>query len=100
MDSYAVVFMSRALRDLDNIYTYIAQKLCEPRTASLLVDEIERGVLSLEHMPSRCPLRKAGAFANSGYRQLQVKNFFVIFRIDEPSKRVVVATVRYSRSNF
>ena len=93
MDSYAVVFMSRALRDLDNIYTYIAQKLCEPRTASLLVDEIERGV-------PRCPLRKAGAFANSGYRQLQVKNFFVIFRIDEPGKRVVVVTVRYLRSSF
>ena len=100
MDSYAVVFMSRALRDLDNIYTYIAQKLYEPRTTSLLVDELERGVLSLKHMPARCPLRKAGASANSGYRQLQVKNFFVIFRIDEPGKRVVVVTVRYSRSSF
>ena len=45
-------------------------------------------------------LRKFGAFAHSGYRRLQVKNFFVIFRIDETNKRVIVVTVRYSRSGF
>ena len=41
-DSYTVKLMSRALRDLDGIYKYIAETMLEPGTALKLAEEIER----------------------------------------------------------
>ena len=88
------------MRDLDGIYAYIAKTLLEPGTAINLVEEIEREILSLEHFPNRCPLRRIGVYANKGYRQLFVKNYTVIFRVDEADKTVIIVTVRYSSSQF
>ena len=99
-EQYKVKLMSRALRDLDSIYAYIAQTLLEPGTALNLVSEIENEILSLEHFPYRCPIRRVGAYANKGYRQLFVKNYTVIFRVDEAEKTVIIVTVRYSASQF
>ena len=64
MDKYSVKLMSRALRDLDGIYDYIANTLLEAGIALNLVDRIESAILSLETMPYRCPERKRGAYAN------------------------------------
>ncbi len=99
-EKYKVVMTSRAVRDLDGIYRYIAQNLLEPGTALRLVDELEQGILSLELFPGRCPFRRTGIYANKGYRQLFVKNYTVIFRVDETEKMVVIVTVRYSPSQF
>ncbi len=100
MDNYSVKLMSRALRDLDKIYDYIAHTLVESGTALKLVERIENAIFSLETMPYRCPERRRGAYANRGYRQLLVENYTVIYRIQESEKQVIVVTVRYSSSEF
>ena len=100
MDKYSVKLMSRAQRDLDGIYAYIARSLMEPGTALALVERIEKAILSLDQMPYRCPTRQRGVYANRGYRQLLVENYTVIYRIDEAKKHVIIVTVRYSPSNF
>ena len=66
----------------------------------LLIDELEAGMLSLQSMPQRCPERQTGIYAGKGYRQLLVKNYTIIFRVEEASRRVIILTIRYSRSNF
>ena len=96
MDKYEVRLMNQALQDLDDIYAYIAGNLLEPGVASEMVDALESEILSLEYLPER----RTGSFANSGYRQLMVKNYIVIYRIDEANKQVLVVTVRYARSSF
>ena len=100
MDKYEVKLVSRALRDLDGIYGYIAQNLQEPDTASNLLDEIEKQILSLEYLPFRCPERRIGVYAGKGYRQLLVQNYNIIYRVDEAKKVVLIVTVRYSKSSF
>lgn len=100
MDKYSVKLMSRALRDLDGIYDYIAHTLLEPGTALNLVGRIEDAILSLETMPCRCSERKRGAYANRGYRQFFMENYIAVFRIDEAKKMVIVVTVRSSLSEF
>ena len=100
MDKYKVSLTNRALRNLDDIYVYIAQTLLVPETALGLVDKIEKEILSLEEMPYRFPERKTGAYANKGYRQLFVGNYTVIYRIDEKRRQVIVITIRYSPSQF
>lgn len=58
MDNYRVQLLSRALRDLDGIYAYIAKTLQEPETALHMVEELEAQILSLETMPYRCAERE------------------------------------------
>lgn len=100
MDKYSVKLSPRATRDLDSIYSYIARTLLEPGTALKLVDTITEEILSLDSMPHCCTERKTGAYAGKGYRQLFIKNYTAIYRIDEKQRTVVVLTVRYSPSQF
>ena len=57
MDKYSVKLMSRALRDLDGIYDYIAHTLLEPGTALNLIGRIDEAkktviVVTVRYSPS------------------------------------------------
>ena len=92
--------MQRAYSDLDDIYNHIADDFKEIDTAEKMADTLEDAILSLAEMPYRGSIRRTGAFANRGYRQLLVKNFTLVYRIDEAGKVVIVVTVRYTPSSF
>lgn len=100
MDKYQVKLLARAARDLDDIYNYIAEEFKEPGTAEHMADLLEDGVLGLSEMPYRGALRWVGAFANKRYHQLFVKNFTVVYRIDEIKKTVIIVTVKYTAASF
>ena len=53
LNKYVVKLYTRAYRDLDDIYTYIAETLLEPGTALDMVDELEEAIFSLEQLPER-----------------------------------------------
>ena len=100
MNKHSIKLLTRALRDLDNIYAYIAETLLAPNTATKLIDEIEEAIFSLEQFPYRGAERKIGAYANRGYRQLFVKNYTLVYRIDETNMQVIIVTVRYCPNQF
>lgn len=100
MDKYVVKLYARAYRDLDGIYTYIAENLSEPGTAINMVNELETAIFSLEQLPERGAIRRIGAYANGNYRQQFVKNYCIIYRVLKEKKEVYVVTVRYTPSNF
>lgn len=100
MNNYQVVITPKAYRDIDGIYAYIKNVFREPQTALRLIDEIETAVMSLETMPGRGVERKTGLYANKQYRQLFVKNYVIVYRVEEEAKRVVIVTVQYSGKNF
>ncbi|MGL5674912.1 MAG: type II toxin-antitoxin system RelE/ParE family toxin [Cellulosilyticaceae bacterium] len=100
MGKYTVKLLTKAYRDLDNIYGYIAKSLMAPMTADNLIEEIEETIFSLEEFPYRGSERRVGVYANKGYRQLFIKNFTVIYRIDESKKYVVIITVKYTPSQY
>ncbi|MDO5111422.1 MAG: type II toxin-antitoxin system RelE/ParE family toxin [Clostridia bacterium] len=97
---YSVKLMLRAARDIEECYAYIAEHLHAPQSADALLDSLENAIYSLEEFPYRCPTRKTRRFADAEYRQLFVKNFVIVFRIDEENKTVLIVTVRYARSEF
>jgi len=91
--------MGKARRDLDEIFTKIYIEF-ERDTANSLLDELEEKIKTLESMPFRGSLRKIGIFANQGYRQLFVKNFSIVYKVDIQLNQVVIITIRYSKSDF
>ena len=95
-----MIISPRAYQNINDIYEYIAKDLFATHSAMNLVDKLEKAFLSLETMPQRFSKRQVGAYANRTYRQLFVKNFTIIYRIDETEKKVFIIMVRYSKSNF
>lgn len=100
MDKYSVKLLSAAYRNLDDIYAYVATQLQAEQSALNLIDKLEEAIFFLEVMPHRGAKRRVGAYANKKYRQLFVKNFTIVYRIDEVKKQVIIVTARYSRSEF
>ena len=100
MKNYDVFLSTAAREDLDEIYNYISSTLKEPSTALKLVGLIENELLSLSQMPYRHPERNVGLYAGKGYRQLAVKNYTAIYRIEEDTRRVIIITVQYSKRNI
>ena len=100
MAKNTIKMLQRASDDLDNIYNHIADDFKEIGTAEKMADALEDAVLSLEEMPYRGSIRRTGAFSNRGYRQVFLKNFTIVYRIDEAKKMIVIVTVRYTPSSF
>lgn len=99
MDSYIVKLYTRAYRDLDGIYTYIAKNLLEPGTTLHMVDELEKAIFSLEQLPERGAIRRVGVYTNGNYHQLFAKNYVIIYRVLKEKKEVHIVTVQYTPSS-
>ena len=54
----------------------------------------------MEEMPNRGAPRRIGNYANKGYRQLFIKNYTIVYRVDETEKQVIIVTVKYAGSDF
>lgn len=100
MDKYSVIILAYAYRNLDDIYGYITSELLARQAAENIVDKLEKAILSLEYLPFSGAIRRTGKYANKGYRQIFVKNFTIVYRINTDKKEVVILTVKYSRSEF
>ena len=100
MNKYEIKITPRAASDIDEVYCYIADNFKDIGAAERLADLLEEAISGLDTMPYRGAERRTGAFANRGYRQLFVKNFTVVYRIDEDKKRVIIVTVRYTPGSF
>ena len=100
MDKYKVMINPRAIRELDNIYEYIANEKLAPENAKGQVDRIKKAVLSLDTFPQSHQERNEGKYAGKSYRQLLIDNYIVIFRIDELYKTVYVVTIQYQGRNL
>lgn len=100
MNKYTVKLLPKAYNDIDQIYGYISDEFRAPKTAISLVESFEDTILSLEEFPRRGIERRVGVYANRGYRQLFVKNFTIVYRVDEKMKCVIIVTVKYSSSSF
>lgn len=95
MDKYKVKVSPRAIRELNNIYEYIANEKLAFENAKGQVDRIKKAILNLDTFPQSHQERNEGRYAGKGYRQLLVDNYIAIFRIDETCKTVYVVTIQY-----
>lgn len=97
---YNVKINPKAIRELDNIYKYIALEKLDYENARAQVNRIKTAILQLDTFPQSHQVRNEGKYAGKGYRQLLIDNFIVIFRIDEPNKTVFVVTIQYQGQNI
>lgn len=97
---YKVVETKLAVQDLDEILEYMAVSLANPTAAAAFADEVEECYANLERTPfmyERC--RDPQLFA-LGYRKAVIKNYVLIYKVDEMEKNVYVLRFFYERRNY
>ena len=95
LDKYNVKLYKRAYRDIEDIYSYIANEKISSQIAKGQTSRIKAAVLGLDTFPQSHQERQVGKYANKGYRQLLIDNYVAIYKIDEKKKIVYVVTVQY-----
>ena len=98
MERYKVEITERALRDMEEIYSYIARELGAPETALRLFDRLTEAALSLEYFPARMALVPFEPERSAGLRRLNVERYAIFYLIDDSN--VVVTNVLYGRSDI
>lgn len=98
MEKYTVQITDEALRDMEDIYRYIAEKLKSPENALGQYNRIADAVLSLELFPERYRLVGFEPERSAGLRRMLVDNYSVFYVIR--GECVVVTDVLYSASDM
>lgn len=98
MKQYTVQITDRALADMEEIYTYIAEQLQAPENAMGQYNRIAEAIQKLNMFPERVRIMESEPENKMGLRQLPVDNFSVFYVIKE--ERVIVTRVLYSASDI
>jgi len=76
---YSVLIAPVAERDVEEIWTYIADD--SPENATSFIQRLEEQIEALEQFPERCPLIPENELLGTGYRHLVYGAYRTIFRI-------------------
>ena len=83
---FELVVSESAHEDLDNIISYIAVKLASPIAATGRLQEV-----------ARCYDVR---LAKEGYRKATLKNYVLVYKVDEAAKAVVVYRFFYGAQDY
>ena len=97
---YNLVVSELADEDLRGIIKYIKNTLCAPAAATNFADEVQRCYARLKDNPYIYALCNDERLADIGYRKALIKNYLLIFRIDETKKIVDVNRFFYGAENY
>ena len=100
MVRYEVLLYPKAFRDIEEIYSYLANEKAEPGIAKGLTDRIWDAISSLEYNPQSHQDRLTGRYSDKGYKQLIIDNYIAIFKINEDKRKEFVITVQYGGRNL
>lgn len=98
MKQYKVQITDKALNDMEEIYTYIAEKLQAPENAMGQYNRIAKAIEELNVFPERVSVMESEPEHSMGLRQLPVDNFSAFYVIEED--KVIVTRVLYSASDI
>ena len=98
--AYKIFETELALQDLDSILSYIALTLNNPSAASSFADEVEKCYSSLEEMPLMFELCHDPRLHALGYHKAAIKNYVMVYKVDETKKAITVLRFFYGRQDY
>jgi plasmid stabilization system protein ParE len=98
MKQYSVQITNKALEDMEEIYTYIAEQLQAPENAMGQYNRIAEAIQELNVFPERVRIMASEPEHTMGLRQLPIDNFSAFYVIEDD--KVIVTRVLYSASDI
>lgn len=97
---YKLVISELAHRDLDNIVLYIAVQLANPTAVTNFLDEVEKCYGYLKNNPLMYEQCHDVFFAEKEYRKANIKNYVLVYKVDERAKEVVIYRFFYGAQDY
>lgn len=98
MKQYRVEITREALRDMEDIYNYIAIDLLAPENAMGQYNRIANEILTLDTFPERFRIMESEPEKSMELRRMLVDNYSVFYTIREDE--VIVTDVLYTASDI
>ena len=89
-----------AEQDLDGILSYIAENLGNKTATVSFLDEVDACYINLERMPFMYEQCRDPQLRALGYRKAIIKNYVMIYRVDEDKKIVYILRFFYGRRDY
>lgn len=97
---YKLFVSKEAYKDIDDIVNYIAIELVNKVAAANFLDEVEESYRRLVNNPYIYSLCTDSRLSKDGYRKIVIKNYLILYRIQEQEKSVIVVRVIYGGRNY
>jgi len=97
---YRLEITDHAEQDFDRIIVYITEKLVAPKAASDFADAVYDCYDILESNPFMYEKCRDTKLSKEGYRRAVIKNYVLVYRINEEAKVVVAHRFFYGRQNY
>lgn len=99
-DLYHVIYSSKAMEDLKDIYAYIADELQVPDTAEKQVNRIRQAVRKLNFMPSRHALVDWEPWESMEMHKMPIDHFVVFYLVNSQTMMVSVIRIVYGKRDI
>ncbi|CDF58737.1 type II toxin-antitoxin system RelE/ParE family toxin [Thermobrachium celere] len=92
---YEIRYLPLAVKDLEEIVSYITNELKSPKAAMDLIDEMDSSISRLKKFPYSCRVYYQEREFENEYRVLPVKNYLIFYVVKE--NIVEVHRILYSK---
>jgi plasmid stabilization system protein ParE len=97
---YKLLVSKDAHEDVTGIVDYIAHELGNLSAAGTFLDNVEASYKRIASNPFAYPLCNDERMERIGYRKVVLKNYLLIFRVEEEAKTVYIVRVVYGRRDY
>ena len=98
--TYRIIETELALRDLESIIFYITSSLDNKAAATVFLDDVEKCYANLQTMPYMYNTCNAPRLRKLGFRKAFVKNYILVYRIDEQNGVVNILRFFHKRQDY
>ncbi|MFO7730003.1 MAG: type II toxin-antitoxin system RelE/ParE family toxin [Spirochaetia bacterium] len=97
---YKLVYLPLARQDMVDITGYISRNLANPQAAMVLAEELVKAISKLAKFPYTHAVYFPIRPLQHEYRKLIVRNYLVLYRVDEEAKTVTITRVLYAKRDI
>ena len=97
---YNITITDRADRELSDILEYLSVQLQNPTAATAFVEEVLSVYEALKHTPYMYELSLNLRLHRMGYHKVVIKNYVMLYRVDEQTQCVYVLHFFYGARQY
>lgn len=97
---YKLIITSTLHEELDSIILYISDNLKNPTAATRFLDEVSKCYGHLKTNPQIYGFCSDDRLRKQGYRKAVIKNYILVYRVDEKIDVVYVLHIFYGRRDY
>lgn len=98
--AYRLIVSKEAHEDIGDIIRYIALELANPGAASGFLDDVDKSYRNVVDNPHMYCLCDDNRLRRDGYRKIVIKNYLILYRINDEDKSVLVVRIIYGGRNY